>query len=489
MAKKTKVSTGKVTEDIKEVHLEERAQSDYYAYAVAANEDRAVPDALDGLKPGGRRGLWAVFKKRGFSDTAAQKSAKFVGETIGNYHPHGDQAIYDTYVNMVHVPMPLVDGVGNWGNFSDEKYAAMRYTNMRMTKYTENVFFDPFYLPSIKNVPNYDGTRKEPLIFPSLLPNLLLNGTMGIGVGIRTGIPTYTLESLVKVVKQVIAGTPCDAKMCMGLEFSSPHHGIPEINKAVRKELLAFYKSGTGALTFRSEYTLDKKKRVISIVKFAPFSNVQKCLEKVMENSHVQNANDASDIEDNHYLVQITLKKNVPVANMDKIAKALVYDCFSARVQYDVKTASRYVNGKDEAAAKLSSTTVPALINAWVKYRLRLEYRACRYWIRQSSKQIAYYELLRLAVKHRSLILKALDKKIDDNALAKLIAKSLKITVDQANLILDLKIRQLKALGDVKLVAQIKDHKERIKGWEHRRDKPAKVIPGQIDQLIKTILK
>ena len=204
-----------MAEKIQDASLDKIAEEYYYEYGVAVNEDRSVPCNIDGLKPVARRVLWAAYSMGSRANGKPVKSARIVGEAMGKYHPHGDKAIYDTMVGMVNATVGSMYGQGNWGTLSDPTPAAMRYTESKLNKYSESVFFDNFYLPAIDYVPNYDGMNKEPLVLPALLPNLLLNGTFGIGVGVSTSIPSYTLKSLMKVIKKALKGETIDHKMIL----------------------------------------------------------------------------------------------------------------------------------------------------------------------------------------------------------------------------------------------------------------------------------
>lgn len=181
-------------------------QESYIDYAMSVITDRALPDVRDGLKPVQRRILFAMQKLGLFPTSKYQKSAKVVGETMGNYHPHGDMAIYQTMVNMAQdfsMRYPLIWGQGNWGNIDGYPAAAQRYTEARMQKVT------PFLLADLeKNTvdfrPNYDGTRREPTVLPTMVPNMLLNGTLGIAVGMATNIAPHNLGEIVDATTHLV---------------------------------------------------------------------------------------------------------------------------------------------------------------------------------------------------------------------------------------------------------------------------------------------
>ncbi|MES2623155.1 MAG: DNA gyrase subunit A [Patescibacteria group bacterium] len=184
----------------------EEMQESYIDYAMSVITDRALPDIRDGLKPVQRRILFAMHKMGLVPTAKYKKSATVIGETMGNYHPHGDAAIYDTMVNMVQdfkMRYPLIWGQGNFGNIDGYPAAAHRYTESRMAKIA------PFMLADIEKntvdfVPNYDGTKREPSVLPTIIPNMLLNGTLGIAVGMATNIPPHNLSEIVDATMHLI---------------------------------------------------------------------------------------------------------------------------------------------------------------------------------------------------------------------------------------------------------------------------------------------
>ena len=191
---------------IKSISLYDEMSSSYLSYAMSVIISRALPDIRDGLKPVHRRIIFAMHK--GGFDWSKQfrKSARIVGDVIGKYHPHGDQAVYDALVRMVQdfsMSLPLVDGQGNFGSIDGDPPAAMRYTEARLEQITE-LFFDGIEEDSTTFSENYDGQNLEPDVLPSKLPNILLNGATGIAVGMATNIPPHNLSELNECIIQLI---------------------------------------------------------------------------------------------------------------------------------------------------------------------------------------------------------------------------------------------------------------------------------------------
>src|ERR687896_378251 len=186
--------------------LEQEMRSSFLDYAMSVIVSRALPDVRDGLKPVHRRILYAMHEAGLQPNRPRLKSARVVGDVMGNYHPHGDQAIYDTLVRMAQpfsLRYPLIDGQGNFGNIDDYPAAAMRYTEARLTRLATEMLRD-IDMDTIDFGPNYDESRREPTVLPSRLPNLLVNGSAGIAVGMATNMPPHRLGEVVDAVVQLI---------------------------------------------------------------------------------------------------------------------------------------------------------------------------------------------------------------------------------------------------------------------------------------------
>src|SRR5512142_1348095 len=182
------------------VNIEDEMRRSYLDYAMSVIIGRALPDVRDGLKPVHRRILYGMYEQGNTAGKAYKKSARIVGDVMGKFHPHGDSAIYDTVVRMAQdfsMRYRLVDGQGNFGSLDGDNAAAMRYTEVRLTKLAEELLRDDIEKETIDWTPNYDGSLVEPSVLPAKFPNLLVNGSSGIAVGMATNIPPHNLSEVI----------------------------------------------------------------------------------------------------------------------------------------------------------------------------------------------------------------------------------------------------------------------------------------------------
>src|SRR5580704_15385699 len=308
---KTDIGTVKIQK------LETEMETSYLAYAMSVIVARALPDVRDGLKPVHRRILY-VMNNLGLRHTAKyRKSASVVGDVMGNYHPHGDSAIYDAMVRMAQdfsMRYPLVDGQGNFGSMDGDSAAAMRYTEARMEAIAEEMLFD-IEKDTVDFVPNYDGSKKQPSVLPAKLPNLLLNGQMGIAVGMATNIPPHNLSELIDAIVEIIDNPEATLddllKHVKGPDF--PTGGIIFGNESIRQA----YGTGKGSVVVRAraEILEDKKGHQQIVVTEIPYAvNRATMVEKIadlVKEKRIVGISDLRDESTRHGVrVVVDLKKD-----------------------------------------------------------------------------------------------------------------------------------------------------------------------------------
>ena len=285
------------------VDIEAEMKSSYIDYAMSVIIGRALPDVRDGMKPVHRRVLYGMWESGNTSGKAYKKSARIVGDVMGKYHPHGDAAIYDTIVRMAQdfsMRYPLVDGQGNFGSIDGDSPAAMRYTEIRLTKLAEEMIRDDIDKETVDWVPNYDGQESEPAVLPAKVPNLLVNGAGGIAVGMATNIPPHNLGEVVDALAMLIdeRDTPVAKlmKAIPGPDFPTAGfiHGLEGIRQA--------YSTGRGIIQMRARAGIETQRRgekQAVVVTELPYQvNKARLIEKIADLVREKKLEGVSDLRD-----------------------------------------------------------------------------------------------------------------------------------------------------------------------------------------------
>ncbi len=330
------------TSNVRPVQIENEMRTSYLDYAMSVIVSRALPDVRDGLKPVQRRILWGMYEGGARAGTAYRKSAATVGDVMGKYHPHGDQAVYDTLVRMAQdfsLRYPLVDGQGNFGSVDGDPPAAMRYTEARMSAIAEEMLAD-IDQNTVDFEPNYDGRHQAPVILPSRLPNLLLNGSSGIAVGMATNIPPHNLGELADAISLLIEqpeSTLDDLlQVVKGPDF--PTHGIALVGKESEQVRLA-YGEGHGKVTMHARTHVEESSRgrTSIIVTELPYQvNKALLVEKIADLVRDKKIDGIADLRDesdrNGMRIVIELKKEGSVTQV----KNLLFKHTAMRTSFSV---------------------------------------------------------------------------------------------------------------------------------------------------------
>ena len=321
-----------MAENIVKTEYSELMQKSYIDYSMSVITARALPDVRDGLKPVQRRVLYAMDQLGLSYDKPHRKSARIVGDAMGKYHPHGDSSIYETLVVMSQdfkKGMALVDGHGNFGSIEGDGAAAMRYTEAKLKKFTQDVYLADLDKDVVDFIPNFDETEKEPAVLPVRVPNLLVNGADGIAVGMTTNIPTHNLGEVIDAVcaymDNVNITTQELMQYCPGPDF--PTGGLV-VNKS---ELPAIYETGTGKIKLRGKVVFEpaqkrgeKDKLVITEIPYTMIgANIGKFISDVVELIESKKATDIVDISNESskegIRIVLELKKNADVENLKNL--------------------------------------------------------------------------------------------------------------------------------------------------------------------------
>ncbi|MCR5232668.1 MAG: DNA topoisomerase 4 subunit A [Lachnospiraceae bacterium] len=332
-------------EQIIKTEFSEVMRKSYIDYAMSVIISRALPDVRDGLKPVQRRTLYDMYELGIRYDRPYRKSARIVGDTMGKYHPHGDSSIYDALVVMAQdfkKGMTLVDGHGNFGSIEGDGAAAMRYTEARLEKVTQETILADLDKDVVDFVPNFDETEKEPAVLPAKIPNLLINGTEGIAVGMATNMPPHNLAEVVEGVKAYIKNPDITTAELMeyipGPDF--PTGGIV-VNK---DELLDIYETGVGKIKIRGkiEYEKGKAGKTRLVITEIPYTmigaNISKFLTDIVALIDAKKTNDIVDISNQSskegIRIVLELRKDADVENLKNmlLKKTKLEDTFGVNM-------------------------------------------------------------------------------------------------------------------------------------------------------------
>jgi DNA gyrase subunit A len=284
------------------VNIEEEMRRSYLDYAMSVIVGRALPDVRDGLKPVHRRVLYGMWESGNTAGKPYKKSARIVGDVMGKYHPHGDAAIYDTVVRMAQdfsMRYPLIDGQGNFGSIDGDNPAAMRYTEVRLTKLAEEMIRDDIDKETVDWVDNYDGSEREPAVMPARVPNLLLNGSSGIAVGMATNIPPHNLNEVVDALLLLIERPEVSLidvmRVLPGPDFPTAGfiHGLDGIRSA--------YATGRGIMQVRARAVIegDSDERQTIVISEIPYQvNKAKLIERIAQLVKEKRLEGISDLRD-----------------------------------------------------------------------------------------------------------------------------------------------------------------------------------------------
>jgi DNA gyrase/topoisomerase IV subunit A len=474
-----------------EVSMHKFAEENYARYGRAVLENRAIPDYRDGLNPVNRRVLWAAHSLGFDNKSKLSKSARIVGDVIGRYHPHGDAAAYEAMVKMTNLPnrvnnirVGLIEGGGNWGSLSGQTAAAARYTEARLSRFSDVVLFNKFYTPVMQKVPNFDSTTVEPLVLPSLLPLLFLNGRFGIAPGATTNIPAFEGKSIISLLSKAYAGEEITPKILAStLRVVTVYGGIEDSAGRKSEGRKALFKTKRGKIHLLSSYEYDEKKRTMTFDKFA-VADFEKSMEKGLGLEGVQSVYDLSKADkknpDRYGRLVFTLKKQID--NKHKKTVAAIINLMSANENYVLNFTRRYKDELGQAAATMRSMTLVQAFTSWIKWRTNLEKKACSYWIKQDEKEIHRLGLLMQAVDLIDFIVSLLkDKKLKSNdEVYAAYAKKAKVELEDAKYVMGRPIISLRNLEKAKLQEQqdaVKANKAKL---EKRKAKP---LPHMLKQL------
>lgn len=448
-----------VDERLTQIAIEDEMRSSYLDYAMSVIVGRALPDVRDGLKPVHRRILYGMNEMGLVHNRAYRKSAKIVGEIMGNYHPHGDSAIYDTLVRMAqdfNMRYCLVDGQGNFGSVDGDPPAAMRYTEARLTKLAEEMLAD-IDKETVDFRPNYDESRVEPVVLPAKVPNLLVNGASGIAVGYATNIPTHNIAEVVAGLLKLIDNPETTIAQLMEV---IPGPDFPTAGYIYGKQgIKDAYHTGRGLLTLRAKASIETDERTDRdriIVTEIPYQvNKARLIEKIAEliqDKRIEGISDLRDESDRDGMrIVIELKKGeIPLVLLNNL-----YKHTSMQSTFGVIMLA-LVHNRPEVL------TLKQILEAFVEHRREVVLRRTAFDLRKAEERAHILEGLKIALDHLDAVIALIRRSRSPEEARGGLVRQFSLSEIQANAILDMKLQRLTQLEREKLTQEYEEIIKRI---------------------------
>jgi DNA gyrase subunit A len=464
-------------DQIEIVDLNVEMQRSYLNYAMSVIVSRALPDVRDGLKPVHRRVIYAMYDGGYRPDRAFNKSARVVGEVMGQYHPHGDSAIYDTLVRLTQawsLRYPLAQGQGNFGSPGNDSAAASRYTEVRMAQLAMEMVRD-IDQDTVDFTPNYDGKNLEPTVLPSRFPNLLVNGSSGIAVGMATNIPPHNLTEVAAGVQWALDhpdATREELLEALMERITGPD--FPTGGQIVgRRGIQDAYRTGRGSVTMRAvtEITEDKRGRTIIAITQLPYQvNPDNLLERIAELVEQGKVGGIADLVDESS--SRTGMRIVVVLKRDAVPKVVLNNLF------------KYTQLQDNFGANMlalvdgvpRTLTLDAFVTNWIEHQVEVIQRRTAYRLRIAEERVHILIGLLKAIDRIDEVITLIRASESASVAQSGLMKLLDIDEIQAQAILDMQLRKLAALErnelqtqHDKLMAEIADYKDILSNLTRQR--------------------
>ena len=462
------------------VNIEEEMKKSYLEYSMSVIVGRALPDVRDGLKPVHRRVLYAMHDMKNYFNRPYKKSARVVGDVIGKFHPHGDAAVYDTIVRLAQdfsMRYPLVDGQGNFGSVDGDPPAAMRYTEVRMTRLAQN-FLDDIDKETVDFTPNYDGSLEEPSLLPTSIPNLLVNGSSGIAVGMATNIPPHNLSEVTLAVERVIDDPEASVKDLMrivpGPDF--PTSGFILATAGIKEA----YETGKGIIKIRARAFIEKvgQNRERIIVSEIPFMvNKAKLLERIAELVKEKKVEGISDIRDESDRDGMRVAVDVKREGNALVIMNRLYKYTQMEVSFGIIFLA-IVKGRPQVL------NLKEMLVLFVEHRREIIVRRTIYDLRKAEERAHILEGLKKALDALDEVIEAIRSSADPKEAKSRLMADFSLTEVQAQAILDMRLQRLTGLEREKIQSEYQELLKNISQYKAILASPAMVL-----QIIKDEMK
>ena len=439
------------SQDIVDIKIEDSIKASYLDYSMSVIIGRALPDARDGLKPVHRRILYAMHDLNMTSRTPYKKSARIVGDVIGKYHPHGDSSVYDALVRMAQdfaMRVPLVDGQGNFGSVDGDNAAAMRYTEARMTKLSEDLLRD-IDKDTVNHVATYDDTGKEPSVLPTRVPTLLVNGSEGIAVGMATKIPPHNPTEVMNALIHLIDNPQSDASDLM--QFIQGPDFPTGATIFGRQGFTDAYKTGRGKVKIRAKHHIETKgKKEIIVLDELPYQvNKARLVEQIANLSKdkavegISEVRDESDREGTRVVIE--LKKDA----MSEIVMNNLYKATPMQTTFGIILLA--VHNKEPKIFNL-----PQVLNIFLNHRKTVIIRRTIFDLEKAKARAHILEGLKIALDNIDEVVKIIRASANDTDANEKLCAAFDLSEIQAKAILDMRLGRLTGLSREKLEEELR---------------------------------
>ncbi|HET9656155.1 MAG TPA: DNA gyrase subunit A [Kineosporiaceae bacterium] len=471
------------------IDLQLEMQRSYLDYAMSVIVSRALPDVRDGLKPVHRRVLYAMYDGGYRPDRGYSKCSRVVGDVMGQYHPHGDSAIYDTLVRLAQpwsLRYPLVDGQGNFGSPGNDPAAAMRYTECRLASLAMEMVRD-IDKATVDFAPNYDGRTQEPTVLPSRFPNLLVNGSSGIAVGMATNIPSHNLREVAEGVQWLLAHPDADDEELLGqllLRIKGPDfptYGMIMGTRGIEDA----YRTGRGAITMRAKVEVEEiQGRTCLVVTELPYQvnpdNLKMKIAELHDSGRVQGIADLRDDTSGKTGLRIVI-----VLKRDAIAKVVLNNLYKHTQLQDTFGANMLalVDGVPR------TLSLDKFVRYWVEHQIDVIVRRTRYLLAEAERQAHIYRGYVKALDALDAVIALIRNSPSAEGAREGLMALLDVDEEQALAILNLQLRRLAALERQEIIDRLADLERQIADYLDVLASPARQRQIVSDELAEIVTR
>ncbi len=473
------------------VALHEAAQSRYLNYALSVITSRALPDVRDGLKPVQRRILYTMWQQNLTADAKHRKCAKVVGDVMGSYHPHGDAALYETLVRMAQpfsLRYPLVDGSGNFGSLDGDSAAAMRYTECRLARISDEML-EEIDQTTVPFRPNYDGTKTEPVVLPARLPNLLVNGATGIAVGMATNVPPHHLgEVCTALIKLLDTPDLSSAQLCRYVKGPDFPTGGQILNSA--DELKEIYKTGSGTIRLRATWetgSVSRSGRTLFVTSIPYATNKSALVERIADvvlSRKLPPLLDVRDVSTDDVRIELELKGDAD----PKLVMAYLFKNTPLQTNVFVNLTC-LIPTENEDVGRPERLDLKAMLWHFLHFRLQVVTNRLEHELEALTKRIHILEGFEKVFDALDEIIRIIRKSEGKADSAEKIMKRFELDAEQTDAILELKLYRLARLEILVIQNELAEKRKRarqIGGLLRDEESRWKLVRDEIEEIQTT---